>query len=399
MVGAVGLHQRASPFGHVGLLLDVRVVPDQVGMEHRVRRRRRALADQRHIGVPVGRERQSLAGPDVVEGRALGVDHREPFDGARVLDGRDALGLTHDESRLGAAGDHQVEVPGGQPLRGDGHVGDRLDLDAVEVYVDAVRRPVVGVAHQHRHLVLDAAGDHEGPLAHRHLVHGRIVAGPLQPLRRQDHPKLAGQHHRQSGHRPWHPELDGEVVDLVHEVAGLHRVAVDQRDHRIGELRGQGVDHVVRGELGAVVKANPLAQLHLPDGAVADPGERLGQVGDPVALPVEVGERIEHRVGHDVGGRREVVGCGVEAVALGLHGHSQRAAELRLDGYGRPLRSGVDRGDQKPVARLGLFFPGLRVGPGIGTCRVRPAHPVLAAAVAGAAVGGAGRVSRVPGVR
>ena len=307
-------------------------------MEHAVRRGSGALADQLHVGVPVGGERQGLAGPDVVERRSLRVDGRERLLGALVLEGHhpSICGFAQDEGGFGVSGDQQVEVSRGQPLRGDSGVGDRIDLDAIEVDVGGVGGPVIGVANQHGLLVLDPALDHERTGADGHLVQGGICESSPDPLRRQDHSELTCEIVREPGRGPQAPVLDGVVVDLA---VGLIRVEPGlerQRDDRIGELRFERCDHIVGVELGAVVEAYSFSQLHVPVRAVADLGPRLGQNGDPVALLVEVGERVENRVGHDVGGHREVVGRGVQAVGLGLGADAEGAAELRL-GFGRRL--------------------------------------------------------------
>ena len=338
IVCAIGGHDRPGPLGHVRLLLHIRVVPDQVGMEHAVCRRRGALADELHVAVPVGGERQGLAGPDVVERRFLRVDDRERLLGALVLEGHhpSVRSFSQREGGFGVGRDYQVEVPRGQPLRSDGGVGDRIDLNTLEVDVRCVGRPVVGVANQHGLLVLDPALDHERTGADGHLVQGGICKGSLDPLRRQDHPELASEIVREPGRGPHAPVLDGVVVDLAEGLVGVEPGLEGQRDDRISELRRKRRDHIVGFELGAVVEADSFPQLHVPVRAVADLGPRLGQNGDPVALLVVVGERVENRVGHDVGRHRKVVGRGVQAVALGLDAYPKRAAELRL-GLGRRL--------------------------------------------------------------
>ena len=104
-----------------------------------------SLADQGHVGVAVGGESERLPGPYVVEGGHLRVDHGEVLAGADVLDGAHAVGFAQRQNGVGVAGDHQVDVAGGDSLGGDARIGYGIDLDAIEISVDAVGGPVVRV--------------------------------------------------------------------------------------------------------------------------------------------------------------------------------------------------------------------------------------------------------------
>ena len=128
-------------------------------------------------------------------------------------------------------------------------------------------------------------------------------------------------------------------------------------------------------------KRIPLPQLQLPRRAVADLGERLGQVGHPVALGVPVGDGLHHRVGHYVGRHGEVVGGRVQAVGLGFDGDPQRAPALglHLGGRGGGLLRTVSTG--ATIALVALAVVALAVG------------------VGGVGIGGVGRAVAVACVR
>ena len=361
-------------------------------MEHGVGGRGGPLADERDIGVPVGGEGDGLAGPDVVKGGLLDVQHGEVLAGAEVLYSPHPVAAPEGQDGLGAAGDHHVDVAGDQALGGHHRVGYGIDLDAVEVDVDGVGGPVGGVLDQHRHLVLGPALDHVGPGADRHLVEAGVLGPAGQPLRGDHLAELAGEELGEGAVAPDGVVLHGVVVDLDDGVLlelPVHRVGrTDGQPHdRVGELGQEGGHHVVGVEFGAVVEEDPLPQLELPRRSVANLGERLGQMRHPVAVDIPVGDRLDDREGHDVGRDGEVVGGGVQAVGLGLHRHPQGAPELGLFGL-RLWNLGLGRhrvGGRGQLALVLLLFGGGGFGrrSGFGGGFGVAAHDSLAAAGVG----------------
>ena len=98
----------------------------------------------------------------------------------------------------------------------------------------------------------------------------------------------------------------------------------------IGDREIEGDLQRLGGEGRAVVELDAGPELHRPLGEVVVRGDRLGEVRRVVTLVVEMGERVEDCVAHEVGGRGEPVGGGVQPARLGFDAVAQRPAALGL---------------------------------------------------------------------
>ena len=106
-----------------------------------------------------------------------GIQHYKELPHTGILYGGNLICIPQSADRLRLSGYHQIQRIGLNALSGYGGIVDGVDLYAVEVDIDHVRSPVVGVAYQHRHLILYAALHLERTGAHRHLIERSIPIG------------------------------------------------------------------------------------------------------------------------------------------------------------------------------------------------------------------------------
>src|SRR5713101_3535095 len=193
--------------------------------------------------------------------------------------------------------DH-LEVARSQARHARGRVGDRHELDAIEVNARLV--PVVGEALEDDLALGDAFDELEGTRAHR--LRGELVAERLRRLRRDHHARPVGQRGEERHQRLREVEPHGEVVERVNAL-DLADLGLPEGARRVQmpldvEAHGLGVHRL------AVLELDAGAQLDDDREAVGRPLVAGGELrndleirGDVEELVAEAGEDQAARVG------------------------------------------------------------------------------------------------------
>ena len=181
---AVLSDQSRGTFGIVAFLHDVGVVVRALGNEHLVGQTTLTGVEQIEVTLTIGGQRESLANTHVVEGCLGGVDHQEVFLTA-VVDAQGQAGVVAVGLELVRVGGVQdVEVTVEQQLGAGVGIGNRVELDCVEVHRAHDRgAPPVIVAHELRHRVLGAAVELERSGTNRLLLERRVGRQGVKPRR------------------------------------------------------------------------------------------------------------------------------------------------------------------------------------------------------------------------
>ena len=311
----------------VGRVLGGRVV-GRPGDEEAVAHREDALVDD--LGVLLAVDGHGGGPPDVGVVERLGqavelhaVHVRLAGDVRAVVDVGVAVVAPELRDDLRGVGDHQVDGARLERLGPGRLVGDRLVGDLRQVR--HALAPVVGVGRGGEMVVGDPLLEHEGPGADR----VRRAVGVGQHGRRRDVGDLAAD---AAGQVVGEGTQGSLKVMVTASGAGLGDGDQGRAEDDAGEQRlGLGLE--VREQRGAVARRAVVehdvgAQRHGPRGVRGVGHHGLGQVGRPVAVGQNDGQRVEDGAGvHDADLVEPGLGR-VEARLLGVHAEDQRAAVL-----------------------------------------------------------------------
>ncbi len=281
-----------------------------------------AEAQKCHVVLLWCRIGEGLAGADVVERWCRGVDEVELLL-TGVVDGvLDALGVEQYVDARVAVGVETFELAFEEQCVADVVVGGDDELDGVE---QDLTGPVVVVADEPGDRVLAAGLEDEGSGADGFLVECRVLQRVGEPRRRRHETQLAGEHTREVAPGSDQVDGEGEVVDLLGAAVGIGECPNGDTHEGIGQLRLEVENGCVGVQRRAVVEGDALAQGDRPGGEVLVGFDRLGEVGDGVAVDVVGGEGVEHRVAHGEARCRQRRGGGVDAIDVGIDTEAQGA--------------------------------------------------------------------------
>ena len=314
--------QRDGGVRVIGFLLHVGVVVRALRGEHLVGETVLAQSEQLVVLLSRRGQRESLAGTNVVEGSLRRVDHDEALLGGVVEGVDDRRILAQRDELSGVGGLHAFQLAVEQQLHAGVGIGDGVELDGVEPHGSV---PVVLVAHEFGDRVLATAVVLERSGANRLLVQRRVGQGRVHPRGRRDVTELSGDGVREEHVRLEQVVLHREIVDAL-DGSGLGVVRLDGQTHEgVGALQLEGLDEGIGGEVGAIVELDAFADLDGPGLEVGRRRERLGQIGNGIALGVDGGQGVEHHVGHEETRSRQGRRGRVQSVDVGLDSVTKRA--------------------------------------------------------------------------